>query len=388
MIRNRSLPACRRCFFVGAILCLLVLLSGASAGGSESWRWRRASPESQEMSSRKLEAMRKVLEQRGTKTLLIVRNDRIVYEWYARGYSRSTKHYTASLAKALVGGMSLLVALNDGRIAVDDPAEKYVRQWKGDKTRQGITIRHLATHSSGIEDAEVPGMSHSEPGGWKTAFWKRDPDPFTIARDWAPMLFKPGKSYAYSNPGIAMLGYAVTASLKGAPQKDIKSLLRERIMKPIGAPDNEWSMGYGRAYEVDGLQLYATWGGGSYSPNAVARVGRLMLRKGNWEGRQLVDAKWVKEMTADAGTPVPFRGAPEGPTPRAGLCWWINSDRIIKNLPGDAFMGAGAGNQVLLVVPSLNLIVVRNGERLMENSFWGGLEEYLFDPLIDAMSEN
>jgi len=332
--------------------------------------------------------MREVLKQRGTKTLLIVRNDQIVYEWYASGYSRATKHYTASLAKALVGGMSLLVALDDGRISVDDPAEKYVRQWRGDKTRQGITVRHLATHSSGIEDAEVPGMSHYESGGWKTAFWKKKPDPFTIARDWAPMLFKPGTSFAYSNPGMAMLGYAVTASLKDAPQEDIKSLLRERIMRPIGVPDDEWSIGYGRPYKIEGMQLYATWGGGSYSPNAVARVGRLMLRKGNWEGRQLLDATWVETVISDAGTPAPFRGAPEGPAPRAGLCWWVNSDRVMDNLPSDAFMGAGAGNQVLLIVPSLNLIVVRNGGRLMEDSFWGGLEKYLFDPLIDAVSED
>lgn len=384
-MRNMILFSRRRPFFATGVLCLLALLVASCALSSEPWRWTKASPESQGMSSAKLEAMRVVLEQRGTRTLLVIRNDRIVFEWYARGYSRTTKHYTASLAKALVGGMSLLVALNDGRIAVDDPAEKYVRQWRGDKTRRGITVRHLATHSSGIEDAEVAGMSHYEPGGWKTAFWKREPDPFTIARDWAPLLFEPGKSFAYSNPGMAMLGYAVTASLRGAPQKDIKSLLRERIMKPIGMPDNEWSMGYGRAYEVDGLQLYATWGGGGYSPNAVARVGRLMLRKGDWEGRRLVDAGWVEKMVADAGTPVPFRGKPEGPSPKASLCWWVNSDGVLKNFPRDAFMGAG--NQVLLVVPSLNLIVVRNGEQLMKDSFWGGLEKYLFNPLMDAIAE-
>ena len=158
-------------------------------------------------------------------------------------------------------------------------------------------------------------------------------------------------------------------------------------MKPIGVPDNQWSMGYGRAYEVDGLQLYATWGGGGYSPNAVARVGRLMLRKGDWEGRRLVDGGWVEKMVADAGTPVPFRGSPEGPSPKAGLCWWVNSDSVLKNFPRDAFMGAGAGNQVLLVVPSLNLIVVRNGEQLMKDTFWGGLEKYLFNPLMDAIAE-
>jgi len=106
--RNDRLFRRRSWLFAGEILCLLVLLLPASVIGSEIWRWRTASPQSQSMSSRKLEAMRKVLEQRGTKALLIVRNDRIVYEWYARGYSRSTKHYTASLAKACLGSTTPL----------------------------------------------------------------------------------------------------------------------------------------------------------------------------------------------------------------------------------------------------------------------------------------
>ena len=51
-------------------------------------------------------------------------------------------------------------------------------------------------------------------------------------------------------------------------------------------------------------------------------------------------------------------------------------------------MGAGAGNQILLVVPCRDLIVVRNGEDLFDpaagEGFWGGAEKYLFAPLMDA----
>ena len=60
-----------------------------------------------------------------------------------------------------------------------------------------------------------------------------------------------------------------------------------------------------------------------------------------------------------------------------------------SGVPRDAFGGAGAGNQVLLVVPSLDLIVVRNGTQIGDASrgegFWGGLETYLFNPLMDAV---
>ncbi|MFQ6131757.1 MAG: serine hydrolase [Armatimonadota bacterium] len=354
------------------------------------FEWRTASPESQGMSSAKLGQLRDGLAARGTKTLLVVRGDRIVYEWYAEGFGPTRQHYTASLAKALVGGVSLMLALNDGRIAVDDPAHRYIPAWRDHPQKSKITIRHLATHSSGIEDAEQDDLPHNQLPGWKGQFWKRDPDPFTIARDQAPVVFEPGTQYAYSNPGMAMLAYAVTASLKGAPQSDIRSLLAERIMRSIGVPDGEWSIGYGRTYEVDGLKLVANWGGGGYTARAVARVGRLMLRKGNWDGRQLVDPKWVEQVTAYAGTPLPER-PPGNPQPGSGLGWWTNFDGVWPSVPKDAFAGAGAGNQILLVVPSLDLIVVRNGSQLGNEAqgegFWGGLERYLFEPLMQAIDQ-
>jgi len=358
----------------------------------DNFIWKTATPESQGMSSSALRAARDVLAERGTRTFLVIRHDRIVYEWYAPGYGPRKLHYTASLAKAIVGGTSLMLALNDGRMRVDDPACKYVPEWKEHPSKSRITIRHLATHSSGIQDANQDGVSHDKLPGWMGAFWKRRPDPFTIARDDAPLLFAPGKEFQYSNPGMAMLAYAVTAALKGTKHPDIRTLLRERIYRPIGIRDNEWSIGYGRTYEVAGLPLVANWGGGSFTPRAVARMGRLMMRKGNWQGRQLVRPEWVETCLDYAGTPLPPRAAGE-PAPGSGLGWWTNFDGVWPAVPRDAFAGAGAGNQILLVVPSLEMIVVRNGSDLSDGSkgkgrakgFWGGVEKYLFNPLMKAV---
>jgi len=353
-----------------------------------NFEWKMASPKSQGMSVSKLDKMRDVLAAKGTKALLIVRNDRIVYEWYAPDHGPKKQHYTASMAKALVGGTSLMLALNDGCLNVDDPAWKYIPQWKDHPEKSKITIRHLATHSSGIQDANQEGVSHEDLPDWMGAFWRKDPDPFSISRDQAPVVFPPGSDYAYSNPGMAMLSYAVTASLKDADQTDILSLLRKRIMEPIGVPDKEWSIGYGRGYEVDGLNIYANWGGGGYTARAVARVGRLTLRKGNWEGKQLVPAEWVDKVVAYANTPLPDRPA-GNPQPGSGLGWWTNFDGVWPAVPKDAFSGAGAGNQILMVIPSLDMIFVRNGALIGKESegegFWGGMEKYLFNPLMDSI---
>jgi CubicO group peptidase (beta-lactamase class C family) len=336
----------------------------------------------------KLAEATEALSRRGTKTFLVIRNDKIVHEWYAPDFDPQQKHYTASLAKALVGSVSLMLALNDGRLGVDDPACDYIPQWKEHPQKSRITIRHLATHSSGIEDAEQDGIPHADLPGWKGQFWKRNPDPFSVSRDHAPVIFEPGSRYAYSNPGMAMLSHAVTASLQGTEHTDVRTLLRERIMRPIGVADNDWSVGYGATNQVDGLNLIANWGGGGYTARAVARVGRLMLRKGSWQGQQLVEPRWVEQVVAFAGTPSPDR-PPGNPAPASGLGWWTNADGVWAQVPRDAFAGAGGGNQVLLVVPSLDLIVVRNGANLYDASkgegFWAGIERYVFNPVIEAV---
>ncbi len=215
---------------------------------SPSWDWAVASPESQGMDPAALESAWAVLKDRQTTALLVIRHDRIVFERYATGHGRTTPHGTASLAKALVGGVGLMVAMGDGRIKPDDPAHRYVPRWRDDPERKAITVRHLATHTSGIEDAEADGLPHDRLTGWKGDFWKRLPpplDPFTLARDRAPVLEVPGTRTRYSNPGMAMLGYCVTASLRGSGDADLRSLLKRRIMGPLGVPDAEWSVGYG-----------------------------------------------------------------------------------------------------------------------------------------------
>ncbi len=89
----------------------------------EVFEWTYAEPESQGMSSEKLDELVKDLSARGTKKLLVIRNDKVVCSFFAEGHEDSVRgHYTASLAKAIVSGMSLLVAMNDGLIDPDEPA--------------------------------------------------------------------------------------------------------------------------------------------------------------------------------------------------------------------------------------------------------------------------
>ena len=314
----------------------------------------------------------------------MIRRGRIVLEWYATGWSAGRPHGTASMAKALVGGMSLAVAMSDGRISPDDLASKYIPGWRTDPLKSKITIRQLATHTSGISDAEQDAMPHDQLPGWKGDFWKRTPDPFSIAVREAPVLFEPGSRYAYSNPGMAALSYAVTASLRNG---NIRTLLKDRVLDPLGVPESNWSIGYGTAYEVGGLSLYANWGGATFTARAAARIGQLMMLGGEWNGRQLIGRETVKQVLTDQGMPRPPRSTTD-PAPASGLAWYTNTDGIWPAAPRDTFAGAGAQHQVIIVIPSLDLVAVRNGDALgdVKPGFWGPVYEAIVKPLMEAVA--
>ena len=325
------------------------------------------------------------LMQRQTDALVVTEGDQSRIARYARGWGPERPHGTASLAKTLVGAMGLLVAGADGRLAVEDPASRYVPAWAGDALRAGITVGQLATHTSGLEDAEEAGLPHDQLPGWKGRFWRRDPDPFTIARDEARMVTAPGTQFQYSNPGNAMLGYCITASLRGSPTADLRALLRDRLLRPIGVDDSEWSIGYGAPTVLDGLALYATWGGGAFTAPATVAVGRFLLQGGCWGGETVVDPAWVRRFLTEAGNPRPQRvgGKPE---PANGLALWLNVDLTWPELPRDAILGAGAGHQLLLVIPSLDLVVVRYGARLAPGGdYWPSVDEHVLAPLGAAI---
>ena len=142
---------------VAQMLALLLLAASGSGAmtrdtSEAAFEWHRSSPEDQGMDVGRLEDMRESLAGHHTTGLLIIRNDNIVCEWYGEGYSADKPHYTASLAKAVIGGVSLAVAISDGLISLDDPAVKFEPQWQDDPRKSRIRVRHLGSQTSGIEE--------------------------------------------------------------------------------------------------------------------------------------------------------------------------------------------------------------------------------------------
>ena len=143
--------------------------------------------------------------------------------------------------------------------------------------------------------------------------------------------------------------------------------------------DAEWSVGYGTTTTVDGLP------GGDVGRRLVQSersggVGRLLLHRG----------KWVRNSARPTVVDAALRHS--GMPGHSGLGWWVNpgadGTRLWRSAPEDAFGGAGAGQQFLLVVPSLDLIVVRLAATRPGPRVRGGLDRYVVAPVVRAITTN
>jgi CubicO group peptidase (beta-lactamase class C family) len=135
----------------------------------------------------------------------------------------ATNYRLASLTKQFTAAAILLLA-EEGRLSIDEP----IRRWLPalPVAADGIVIRHLLTHTSGLLDYEdlIPDGTTSP---------LRDADVLGLLEAENRGYFPPGAGYRYSNSGYSLLALI----LARASGKDFASLLRERIFQPLGMRD-------------------------------------------------------------------------------------------------------------------------------------------------------
>ena len=361
---------------------LLLTTATFTVAQQRPFDFQTAEPESFGIDVALLQEQADEMFRRGTEAYMIVYKDKIVYERYLPDWNRYKPHGTASAAKGIMGGLSLMLAMHDGLIEQDDFAYKFIPQWKEDSLKSEITIRQLGAHTSGLDDSTESGTNQNTLPGWKGDFWRQERNPFVISRDETPVLFAPGTDVRYSNPGIGMLNYAVTATIKNTEHSDIRTYLWERLISKMGIPRAEWNVGYGKTFGTDGLPCVATWGGGTVSTRAMAAVGRLLANKGNWNGEQLIDAKIVEAVLKHSGMPSTCSGG-----------FWLNADMAGKKtwtaMPEDTAMASGARDQVMIFSSSRNFIIVRFGYDNIEPGRFAEnvINKYIGEPLMKALGD-
>jgi CubicO group peptidase (beta-lactamase class C family) len=228
----------------------------------------------------------------------------------------------ASMTKPITA-IGIMILLDEGKLAVADPVEKYLPEFRGQmliaergkdtltlkKPARPITLRDLLTHTSGLPGGFPPGLAD--------IYVKRNHTlaEVTMAVSQRPLDFEPGSKWAYCNAGIDVLGRVIEVA-SGMRYEDF---LKKRIFDPLNMPDTTFYPTQnlmGRAaptYDKKEGKLavapnsvlatppgakYPIPAGGLYSTGAdLAKLYRMMLNHGALGKTQILSAKSVVEMT-------------------------------------------------------------------------------------------
>lgn len=263
----------------------------------------------------------------GTKSFVVLHRGKIVHEKYFGTFLPDSVWYWASAGKTL---MAYLIgrAQEDGFLSLSDKASDYlgVGWTSAPQAKEDlITMRDQLQMTTGL-DYNVPDLD-------------------CIADTCLKYKADAGTQWYYHNAPYSLLHDV----LENATGKTTNQYVFTELHQKIG---------------FSGL-----WAGTLYlsKARAMARFGLLLLNKGKWDGRQLVqDTAYFNQMMSSS----------QNLNPAYGYLTWLNGKNsfiqpglaisfpgaLVPDAPADMYMAAGKNEQRIYVVPSLNLVVVRQGD--------------------------
>jgi CubicO group peptidase (beta-lactamase class C family) len=269
---------------------------------------------------------------RETQGVVVVHGGEIVAEWYADGADADSWAASWSVAKSFTSAV-VGIAVEEGHIGgVEEPMSTYLPEWAGTE-HDAITIEDVLHMASGLDWNEAYAGSGEESQVVRMVTGEADQLAFARAR---PRRAEPGTSWSYSS-GDTMLLSGVVQEATGRPLDDYAA---EVLLDPIGLDRIDWWR------DVEGHTLgYCCV---DTTSRDFARLGLLYARDGRWGDEQVVPEAWVEESLV-AGP------ASDG---EYGYQWWLGDP---EGVPEDHFAAQGHDGQYIHVIPSLDLVVVRNG---------------------------
>lgn len=274
----------------------------------------------------------KYLADKNTVAFLIIRNDTIQYEKYFDGYDSAGIVPSFSVAKS-VSSMLIGCAIEDGYIqSVSEPITKYIPELSKNGF-DSVTIEHVLQMTTGLDFNE----SYVNPFGHAASFYYGTNLRKEISK--LKLKEKPGTKFDYVSGNSQLLGLILERALK---DKNVTQYLQEKIWTPLGMEfDASWSIDSRKS----GLEK--TFCCLNARARDYAKLGRLYLNNGNWNGQQVVPEEWVKTSTKTDNS--------NGSANYYQYQWWLPSHK------GD-FMAVGILGQYIYVNPEKNLIIVRLGK--------------------------
>jgi CubicO group peptidase (beta-lactamase class C family) len=288
------------------------------------------------------------LEQKHSRSFIILVNGRIVMEEYFNGHTATTPWYWASAGKTLTATLTG-IAEQEGFLDVNDKVSDYLGTgWTSAPLAKEnlITCRHLLTMTSGLDDANGDDVSPAN------LDYKADA----------------GTRWAYHNVYVKLQD--VLAEATGQTWNDY---FTAKIKTPLGMTGTWLESG-------EDLSVY--WS----TTRSMARFGLLALNDGKWKNQQIVNTGYFKDATTTS----------QNINKSYGYLWWLNgkesyhmpqtqfefNGELIPTAPADMYMALGKNDQKIYVVPSKKMVIIRMADAADEENWaLSGFDEDLWEKI-------
>jgi CubicO group peptidase (beta-lactamase class C family) len=283
----------------------------------------RSAPESQGVSSSALLSFIEALDKiESMNSVMLLRHGNVVAEGWWGPYDAQSPHSLYSLSKSFTS-TAVGLAIADGKLSLDDEVLKF---FPDDAPPQP---------SANLKSMRVSDLLRMSTGHQTEPARKPD-DPWTKTFLAHPVPFKPGTHFLYNTSGTYMLS-AIVQKVTG---QTVLDYLRPRLFEPIGIEHPTW--------EASPQGISAGGYGLSVRTEDIARFGQLYLRKGQWQGKQLVPEAWVDVATA--------RQTSNGSSPNSD--WDQGYGYQFWRCRHGAYRGDGAFGQYCVVMPEQDTVLV------------------------------
>ncbi|MGB0840092.1 MAG: serine hydrolase domain-containing protein [Chitinophagales bacterium] len=271
-----------------------------------------------------------------TTSFLVIRNDSILYENYFYNYQKEQAVIVFSISKAITTAL-VGIAIEEGYLrGPDQRVVEFLPAFARDDRRE-ITLDHLMQMTSGLNFEDGPDL--------KLAATYYNNDQYEYIKK-ASLKHKPGTHFAYKSIDTQILGYC----LEKAIGRNVASYLEEKLWQPLG-------MEYDAYITLDSKRgkVSRTYGGIAVTARDLAKLGRLFLHQGNWNGQQILPKKWVQRCST-----IHSHG---GGSWFYATAWWLDHGHWSTNLEDSpSFFASGYDGQYIFVHPEANMIMIRQGK--------------------------
>lgn len=266
-----------------------------------------------------------------TRSIVILYKGKLVAEQYDTGFDKNSKILGWSMTKSITATYFGILQ-KQGKLNIMDKTT--IADWQKDD-RKNITISDLLHMNSGLEWEE----KYDRICDATTMLFQAE-DMGKVQMD-KPLVFKTNHHWNYSSGTSNLLSKILRSKFKN--HQEYLDFWYSALIDKIGM--------HSMLVETDAIGNYV---GSSYAWATTrdwAKFGQLYLNKGKWNGEQLFDASWATYVATETNTS----------NGQYGAHFWLNQDNKFPNAPKDLYYCGGFQGQKVLIIPSLDLVVVRMG---------------------------